>query len=487
MTISLPDDETRPILPNKKDYHLNFTTPNITKELWILTKTSIPVILAYMLQNSLQTGCVLIVGRLGAEELAASAFAFMFAMVTGWVLALGGSTALDTLCSQSWTASDNPHEVGVLLQRAYLVLLILFIPIAVLWFFVEPVLLSLGQELLLSQMTQVFLRYLIAGAPAYICFEATKKYLQAQGIMHAGTYVLLICSPLNLGLNYLFVWKWNFGFIGAPIATSIIYWLMFILLICYIFFVDGAAGWGGFSRRALQNWGPFLKLVGPGILMVGTEWIAFEVVALAAGRLGTTSLAAQSVIMTTDQVLNTVPFGISIATSNRVGNLLGSAWPVGAKYSANLSATLAASVGVVIMIIMLIVRDSFGYLFSDEESVVDLVGDVLPWVAAFQIADSVAGSCGGSLRGMGNQHLGAIVNLISYYILALPLGIYLAFQHDFGLAGLWVGQCVALFLVGGVEWIIILCTNWNKEVENCFERVRSERKAEGVDGEDDLL
>jgi hypothetical protein len=30
----------------------------------------------------------------GAEELAASAFAFMFAMVTAWVMALGGSTAL---------------------------------------------------------------------------------------------------------------------------------------------------------------------------------------------------------------------------------------------------------------------------------------------------------------------------------------------------------------------------------------------------------
>ncbi|KAI9266662.1 mate-domain-containing protein [Phascolomyces articulosus] len=482
MTIALPDDETRPILPNE-NYYLNFDAPSIPKELWVLVKTSTPVILAYMLQNSLQTGCVLIVGRIGAEELAASAFAFMFAMVTGWVLALGGSTALDTLCSQSWTASDNPHEVGVLLQRAYLVLLLLFVPIAVLWFFVEPVLLFLGQEVVLSQMTQVFLRYLTAGAPAYICFEATKKYLQAQGIMHAGTYVLLICSPLNLGLNYLFVWKWNFGFIGAPIATSIIYWLMFILLLCYIVFVDGAAGWGGFSRRALHNWCPFLKLVGPGILMVGTEWIAFEIVALAAGRLGTTSLAAQSVIMTTDQVLNTIPFGISIATSNRVGNLLGSAWPVGAKISANLSAMLAASIGMIIMIIMLIARDAFGYLFSNEETVVDLVGDVLPWVAAFQIADGVAGSCGGSLRGMGNQHLGAIVNLVSYYILALPLGIYLAFQHDLGLAGLWVGQCVALFLVGCVEWLIILRTNWNREVDKCFERVRAERKTQSDDEE----
>lgn len=94
MTITLPEDETAPILPNKKRYVLDHSTPSIPKEIWVLIKTSIPVILAYMLQNSLQTGCVLIVGRLGPEQLAASAFAFMFAMVTGWVLALGGSTAL---------------------------------------------------------------------------------------------------------------------------------------------------------------------------------------------------------------------------------------------------------------------------------------------------------------------------------------------------------------------------------------------------------
>lgn len=70
---------------------------------------------------------------------------------------------IDTLCSQSWTASDDPHEIGVLLQRAYLVLLLLFVPVAVLWIFVEPVLLFLGQEPILSQMTQTFLRYLVIG------------------------------------------------------------------------------------------------------------------------------------------------------------------------------------------------------------------------------------------------------------------------------------------------------------------------------------
>ena len=79
----------------------------------------------------------------------------------------------------------------------------------------------------------------------------------------------------------------------------------------------------------------------------------------------------------------------------------------------------------------------------DDERVVKLTGAVLPWVALFQIADGLNGSCGGSLRGMGRQGIGTSINIVSYYCGALPLGIWLAF-HGWVLRGLWIGQCIAL-------------------------------------------
>lgn len=48
----------------------------IGHEFWVLFKGSIPVIMAYSLQNSLQTISVLIAGRLGPEALAVSAFCY---------------------------------------------------------------------------------------------------------------------------------------------------------------------------------------------------------------------------------------------------------------------------------------------------------------------------------------------------------------------------------------------------------------------------
>lgn len=217
------------------------------------------------------------------------------------------------------------------------------IPVCVFWAFVEPVFLALGQPPQLSKDVQRFLRVLIIGAPAYIGFESLKKYLQCQGtnnslgkygktlmggpgIMRASTMVLLVIFPINLGVGIGLIHHTSLGLLGSPLALSITYWLSFALLALYTKYSPmhrRNGTWGGFQLRLVcdpRSCWEFLKLGIPGIFMVGTEWYilqndnmntnsqltmlfraAFEIVALAAGRLGELPLAAQSVIMTTDQ------------------------------------------------------------------------------------------------------------------------------------------------------------------------------------------
>ena len=154
----------------------------VLNEFKILLKASVPVVLAYTLQNSLQTVSVIIVGRSSPEDLATAAFSYMFAFSTAWLIALGGSTALDTLCSSSFTGSSNPHDLGVLLQRAFIILGAFYVPVAILWFFSEPLFQALGQGDQLSHDSARFLWCLIPGGLGYIYFECIKKYLQAQGL-----------------------------------------------------------------------------------------------------------------------------------------------------------------------------------------------------------------------------------------------------------------------------------------------------------------
>lgn len=475
----------------------NFPWRPVLNEFKLLLRSSIPVILAYTLQNSLQTISVVIVGRRSPEDLATAAFSYMFATSTAWLIALGGTTALDTLCSSAFTGSHDRHNLGILLQRAFLILGGFYIPVAILWFFSEPVFKALGQGDQLSYDSARFLWCLIPGGLGYIYFECMKKYLQAQGrfrvdqeicfilliylaIMRPGTYVLLITSPINAGLNYLFVYTFKMGLLGAPVATSVSYWLSFFCLLAYARYVKGWESWGGWSRRCLHHMGTFARLAILGIIHVGTEWWAFEIVALVAGRLGTIPLAAQSVIMTSDQVMNTIPFGVGVAASARVGNLLGARNAKGAARAANTAAWLSMILGTVVLVILLGTKDHFAKIFNNDVEVVKLTAEVLPFVALFQIADGLNCSCGGSLRGMGRQHIGAAVNIVSYYCGALPLGIWLAF-HGWGLEGLWVGQCIALYLVGILEWIIVALSNWDHQVKKAFERMDEGDRVENGD------
>lgn len=186
---SMPTEYTS-LLPNTLDEH-DSVSPDESEEssaghpmlaeLWLLLKRCVPVILAYTLQNSLQTVSVLIVGRSSPEHLAAAAFAFMFAACSGWLIALGGTTAIDTLASSSFTGSANKHDLGILLQRGFVVLGLFYIPVAILWACAEHIFLFLGQDPTLSRDSARFLLCLIPGGLGYIYFESMKKYLQAQG------------------------------------------------------------------------------------------------------------------------------------------------------------------------------------------------------------------------------------------------------------------------------------------------------------------
>lgn len=92
--------------------------------------------------------------------------------------------------------------------------------------------------------------------------------------MRPGTYVLLLTSPLNALLNWLFINKLRLGLLGAPFATSISYWLSFILLLLYgYYFTPARHSFAPLSlRQASSNVLTFSKLAALGVVHIGTEW-----------------------------------------------------------------------------------------------------------------------------------------------------------------------------------------------------------------------
>jgi MATE family multidrug resistance protein len=290
------------------------------------------LILTFLLQYSLNVTSIFAVGRLGTLELGAVSLATMTANITCYAPVQGLATSLDTLCSQAY-GSGHKTLVGLQMQRMIYFLLTLVAPIAVVWLNAEPILASMIHPDS-AHLAAIYLRTILLGAPAYMVFEAGKRFVQAQGLFHVTLYVLLIAAPFNILMNWLFVWHFGWGFRGAPLAVALTQNLMPLLLFLYVWLVEGSEAWGGFRRAALRNWGPMIRLALPGMVMVVAEWLAFEVLTLASGRLGTATLAAQSILMTVSAITFQIPFPLSIAGSTRVANLIGAKLVDAAKTSA---------------------------------------------------------------------------------------------------------------------------------------------------------
>ncbi|RKP36692.1 mate-domain-containing protein [Dimargaris cristalligena] len=449
------------------------TEINYHHEVKVLAKLSYPVVLAYLLQYSINVASVFSLGHLGPNALAASALATMFASVTGWAFGIGLITALDTLCSQSFTGARDIHAVGTYLQRGIVAITICHVPIVIFWWYSESMLLALNQDPEIAHLAGLYLRYLIIGCLPNLLFECVKRYLQAQEIMHASTIVLCIVSPINILANYALVW-WKpvaLGFIGAPIATSICYWLMFILLVLYTTFVDGYQAWGGWSRASFQNIDQFMQLGLPGVVMICAEWWAFELVALAASYLGNIPLAAQSVVFTTVTLAFQIPEGISVACTNRVGNLLGAALPEAARSASIVAVVFSAGVGILNSLFFLLVGNWWGWLFTDEPEVVVLVSSLMKMAALFQIFDCISTVLAGILRGQGRQKLGALLSFPAHYIIGIPLGLYLSFTRGMGIIGLWIGLCAGITTICLSQYYFYARSDWVHEVEKCRKRV----------------
>ncbi|KAL9059592.1 MAG: hypothetical protein Q9162_001097 [Coniocarpon cinnabarinum] len=439
------------------------------REAKVLTSYSQSLIVTFVLQYSLTVTSVFTVGHIGKVELGAVSLGTMTANITGFAVYQGLATSLDTLCAQAY-GSGKKQLVGLNCQRMFFFLVCCTIPIVAIWCSGAWLLSFIVPDQRTAELAGLYLRIVAIGTPGYCCFESGKRFVQAQGLFTANLYVLLFVAPTNVLLHWLFVWRFEWGYIGAPVSVAIIHYLLPISLFTYVRFVGGRECWGGFSRAALKDWGPMIRLAVPGLIMVLAEYLAFEILTLAASRLGETKLAAQSVVSTITCLTWQIPFPISIAASTRIANLIGATLAPAAKVSSKVSVFMCAVVGIFNMALLSSLRWYVPRLFTSDEDVVAVVANVLPVCAAFQWFDALAASANGILRGIGRQEVGGYAGLLCYYGVALPISFGTCFGLGWDLHGLWFGPVVALALLAVVEGLFIRQADWNRAVEDAKQR-----------------
>lgn len=439
----------------------------------VLARYSGPLIITYLLQYSFSLVTVFVAGRLGTKELGAASLATMTANITGLCIYEGLATSLDTLTSQAF-GNGKKQLVGLHVQRMSLLVLVVTIPIGAVWICSPWILSALVPEKDEAILAGQFMRIYLAGAPGWAIFEAAKRFCQAQGDFTASLIVLAICAPLNILWNWLLVFRLGLGFQGAALAVVISNNLQPIVLAIYIayFAPSNLQCWPGLDlRRASENWGPMIKLAVPGVLMTFSEWLAFDILTIAAGHLGEFDLAAQSVLMTVVVTMYHIPFPISIAASTRFGNLIGYGALDAAAIAWRTHYLIFVCIGIFDVVLLTSCRDLIAAIFTTDQQVRDIITLVIPITAAAQFFDAMLAISNALLRGLGRQKIGGWVNLGVYYLFALPLSFFLTFgPPQMDLRGLWIGPCSGLGLATITMWTYMRVTDWEKAVEDARDR-----------------
>ncbi|XP_009615041.1 protein DETOXIFICATION 14 isoform X1 [Nicotiana tabacum] len=438
-----------------------------------------PMIAVTLSQYFLQVISMMMVGHLGELSLSSTAIALSLAGVTGFSFLLGMASALETLCGQAFGAKQY-QRLGTQTYTAIFSLFIVCIPLTILWMYMGKLLTFIGQDPQISHEAGKFIKWLIPALFAYANLHPLIRYYQMQSMIAPMLVSSCVTICFHIPLSWMLVFCSGLGNIGAAIAIGISMWLNVIILASYMRLSPACA-----KTRAPMSWEivkgmrEFFQFAIPSAIMICLEWWSFELLILLSGLLPNPQLEASvlSICLNTISTLYAIPFGLAGAVSIRVSNQLGAGNPQGARVSVLSAMLMATTETILVSTTVFACRNVFGYIFSNEKEVVDYVANMAPLLCISVITDSLQGTLSGVARGCGWQHIGAYVNLASFYLCGIPIAASLAFWLNFRGKGLWIGVLSGAAVQSILLSVITCCTDWKKQAAMARERLHADEKS----------
>jgi len=211
--------------------------------------------------------------------------------------------------------------------------------------------------------------------------------------------------------------------------------------------------------------------------MLCFEWWCFELLAIFSGLMSVEALAAEVIIVNVVSFIFMVPLGTSYAASAFTGVFLGRGKVNEAKKYSRLTIIFNIIVTVIILIIIWTCSNGISHLFTKDAKTVAIIDDVLAVLILYIFFDTIHGVQSGIIRGLGLQVWGSIYTLICYYLIGLPLALWLAFKKNMGVGGLWLGFSIACIILDIGFMCIIECPSWHRIASETQSRIDKERVA----------
>nr|GMC59967.1 protein DETOXIFICATION 14-like [Ipomoea batatas] len=436
------------------------------EELKKVSCIALPMVVVTTSQQLVTTIGMMMVGHLGELSLSGAAIATSLTNVTGFSLLFGMASALETLCGQVYGALQY-KKLGVYTFGAIIPLIVACIPISILWVFMDKLLMLIGQDPLISVEAKKYSTWLIPALFPYAILQPLVRYLQAQSLILPMLLSSVVSLCFHVPVCWAFVFKFNLGSSGAAMAIALSYWLNVVLLGVYVRCSSSCNDTRiSFSREIYSCIGEFVRLAIPSAGMICLEWWTYEIVILLSGLLPNPQLEASvlSICLMISSLHFFIPLSIGAGASTRISNELGAGNSEAARNVVRAVLVISILEAVIAITALLCSRRVLGYMFSNEKEVVDYIREMVPFVCLLVLTDCIQSVLSGVVRGNGNQHSGAYINLGSFYLVGLPVAAILGFVAHLNGKGLWIGLNIGATMQSILLARITCITDWQIQV-----------------------
>jgi len=408
-----------------------------------------PIIVGQVSQMLMGVTDSVMIGRVGAVPLAASAFAGGLFSVF-YVVGIGLLMPVAVFVSREHGAGDDRAGARWLQHGVVLAVLAGLVALAGMAALAAGFA-HMGQPPEVLAQVQPFYALIALSLPPVLVFQALRQFAEALGRPGVPMLILLGSVVLNAALNWILIYgncgAPALGLAGAGWATLIARMAALVAIILWLRRADALrAAWPVSWLRGLDRarFREMLRIGVPAAVMLFFEVAAFMTAALMMGWLGAQALAAHQIALSCAAFVFMVPLGLSMATGMRISKTLGEGRaqalrPIALGSLAMSSAFMSVSAACFGLAGPWLARG-----FVEDPEVVTLAARLLVVAAIFQLADGAQVIGSGALRGLSDVRVPAAITFVAYWLLAIPAGYGLGLHTSLGAVGIWTGLAAGL-------------------------------------------
>ena len=412
-------------------------------------KLAVPVSIGHLGHIMLGIVDSLMIGRIGAVPLAASALvnSLLFLIL---ILGIGMSFAITPLVAIK-KGEGKKDECGIILRQALLVNILYSFLLCAATFYFADLIQFMDQPPEVVVQAESYMKILSFSIIPVMIFQTYRQFVEGLGNTKPAMYLNIAANFINAFGNWLLIYG-NLGFPrmeldGAGIASLNTRIFLGAAMAIYVISsrrykeYDPSLRFHGINMPVIKN---VIRVGIPTGLQMFFEVGAFSFAAIMVGWLGTDALAAHQIALSMATVSFMIILGIASAATIRVGNFLGRKNYEELKRAGKVALSLGISIMAMFGICFIVLRNQLPLLYIDDLNVISISASLLIFAALFQVFDGSQAVGLGILRGMVDVKIPMFMAFIAYWIISIPVGYLLGFKFELGPQGVWIGLSVGL-------------------------------------------